>query len=135
MHQHNPQCWRVLFILLFLINRLCRGHLTDVKTCALLSTFLAFSSFLPLLSILRMVIQRTVQLFILLMGFLRQCLVSRYFLVLPKFTFLIFSFPFVLFSPLPLILLLLFPDFMWVTWNNSLMVFEINKNVLMMPDY
>ena len=56
MHPNNFQCWRILFLLLFLTHIVCVCHLSDLRPCASSSTFSSSGSFdgVPSLSILRM---------------------------------------------------------------------------------
>ena len=57
MHLCNLQYWQVFFLHIFLTYIVCLYHPSDVRPCALSSTFLSFGLFVrvPLLSILRIV--------------------------------------------------------------------------------
>ena len=57
MHLPNPQCWRELFLLLFLTYIVCLSYISSVRPCALSTIFLCFGRFVSFssLSILRRV--------------------------------------------------------------------------------
>ena len=96
MRLYNPKCLWILFLLLFSTHSLC--YLLDVRPCCIIINFLILSSvclysfFVYFKNGSEYLTSRTAQVFIPLMRFLQQNLVSRSFLVLLRYTLLIHFF-------------------------------------------
>ena len=99
MRQHCLQCWQVLFRRLFLIDIVCRHHLRDLMlyTWCMVISFLALwsiylnSSLVHCRNIPEYLTRRTAQVFIPLISFMQYRFVASSFLVLLRYSFLIFS--------------------------------------------
>ena len=97
MHQRWLQCWKVLFLILFLIRIVCQRHLWDVMSYARSLVFLFSGHFLNS-SLVHFkngpeyLTRGTAQVFIPLIRILQYSFVSSCFLVLLRYSFLIFSF-------------------------------------------
>ena len=99
IHPCHLQCWRVLFLLLFLTHIISLCHLSDVRASEASFNFLVFwsiclSSFLVYFRNGSKYLKRTTQEFILLMRLLQPLpsLVLRSFLIHQKYSFLIYFF-------------------------------------------
>ena len=90
MNLRDPQYWRILYLLLFLIHIVCLYHLSGVRLYAKSSISLWISP-LSILRMIQSILQRGLTRFLFLKGFLRQNLVFRSFLIPQRFSFVIFS--------------------------------------------
>ena len=97
LHSRTPQYLRVLFLFLFLSYRVCRYHLSSCKALHIDINFLDLWCIRQSPSLVQCkkdpecLVRKTAQVFLLLIKFLLQSLVSRSFLVLRN-SFLTFSF-------------------------------------------